>query len=119
MPAQFPDDYLYHPDALWLRKLEAGDEALVGLSHYAQDRLGGIVYVDLPSIGSAIGAGTPFGIIESNKTASDLIAPANGTVIACNADLDADPGLVNTACYEAGWLIRIRIDPADDHSALL
>lgn len=106
MPTLYPDDYAYHPEHLWLRTADGG-EALIGLSHFAQEKLKKIVYVDLPPVGTVIAAGEPFGTIESNKVASDLIAPVSGEVVACNLELGQQPGLVNSDCYNAGWLIRI------------
>ena len=115
----FPDHYLYHARDLWLLKTGDNSEALIGLSHFAQDQLGEIAYVDLPSVGKAINMGTPFGTIESMKTVSDLIAPASGVVIAYNTELSKSPTLVNADCYQTGWLVKVRLDPSCDHSALM
>jgi glycine cleavage system H protein len=115
----YPDHLLYHSADLWLLKTADESEALIGLSHYAQDQLGEIAYVDLPSVGSAISVGTPFGTIESMKTVSDLVSPANGTVIACNPSLAQTPTLVNQDCYQTGWLIKVKLDPAGGDDDLM
>ncbi len=116
---QFPDSYLFHPEALWLQVVEGSGEALVGVSDFAQDQLGEVVYVDLPRIGATIDADSPFGAIESSKVVSDLIAPASGTVLACNDALRGDPGLVNRSCYQDGWLVRISVSPTFNLAGLL
>jgi glycine cleavage system H protein len=91
--------------------------ASVGITDYAQQALGDVVYVSVPVPGTAVTAGEPFGEVESTKSVSDLYSPVDGEVIESNPDIDDDPGLVNTDPYGAGWLVRIRM--ADDPSGLL
>ena len=108
-----PDDLLYTSDHEWLRRGEASpDEAVIGITDFAQDQLGDVVYLDLPAAGDSISAGERFGEIESVKTVSDLYAPISGEVLAVNGELEEQPELVNDSPYEDGWLIRVRI--ADD-----
>ncbi len=108
-----PDDLLYTSDHEWLRRGEASpDEAVIGITDFAQDQLGDVVYLDLPAAGDSISAGERFGEIESVKTVSDLYAPISGEVLAANGELEEQPELVNDSPYEDGWLIRVRI--ADD-----
>ncbi len=108
-----PDDLLYTSDHEWLRRSEASpDEAVIGITDFAQDQLGDVVYLDLPAAGDELSAGDRFGEIESVKTVSDLYAPISGEVLAANGELEEQPELVNDSPYEDGWLIRLRI--ADD-----
>ena len=108
-----PDDLLYTSDHEWLRRGEASpDEAVIGITDFAQDQLGDVVYLDLPTPGDSLNAGERFGEIESVKTVSDLYAPISGEVLAANGELEEQPELVNDSPYEDGWLIRVRI--ADD-----
>jgi glycine cleavage system H protein len=91
--------------------------ASVGITDFAQQALGDVVYVSVPAPGTAVTAGEPFGEVESTKSVSDLYSPVDGEVIEANAEIDDDPGLVNTDPYGAGWLVRIRM--ADDPAGLL
>lgn len=118
MPANYPEDRFYHPDALWLQSGESG-EALVGINHHAQQSLGQVVFLDLPRVGAAIRRDTPLGSIESNKAVSDLIAPVDGSVLAINPRLRGEPGLVNSDPYGAGWVLRIRLSAPEQTSHLL
>ena len=85
-----------------------GDVATIGVTDYAADQLGDVVYVDLPAPGTAVTAGQVFGEIESTKSVSELYAPVDGEVIEVNADVDADPAAVNADAY-AAWLVRVRV----------
>ena len=89
-----------------------GTVASVGITDYAQQALGDVVYVSVPAAGSAVTAGEPCGEVESTKSVSDLYSPVDGEVIEANPEIDDDPGLVNTDPYGSGWLLRIRL--ADD-----
>jgi len=108
-----PEDLLYTSDHEWLRM--ESDEGTVGITAYAADELGDIVFVELPAAGSRLEAGTTFGAIESVKTASDLFAPVTGEILAVNEQLTGSPELINTDPYGEGWMLRVRLD---DPSAL-
>ncbi len=105
----FPDDLLYHAEHLWVRRLDDA-EVTVGISDFAQDQLGKVVYVDLPEEDDELEAGSEMGAIESAKSVSDLIAPVSGLVLEANAALDDDPSALNNDPYGAGWLARIKLD---------
>ena len=94
-----------------------GNPATVGISHFAQDQLGDVVFVELPKVGTTLTAGSPFGSVESVKTVSDLYAPISGRVTAVNEALVSTPELVNSSPYDAGWLIKL--EPTGDLAAEL
>ena len=107
-----PSDRRYTSEHEWV-KLE-GDLAVVGITHFAQDQLGDVVYVEFPNVGDRLESMKPFGVIESVKTASDLFAPISGTVAEINSGLRDHWEVVNDAPYEGGWLIKVQPDdPAD------
>jgi glycine cleavage system H protein len=112
-----PTDRRYTVEHEWV-KLE-GDLAVVGITSFAQDQLGDVVYVELPKVGDRVEAMKPFGVIESVKTASDLFAPISGTIAAVNEQVATEPQLVNDAPYEGGWLIKVTPDNAADIDGLL
>jgi glycine cleavage system H protein len=114
---QIPADLLYTNDHEWVRR--EGDEGTIGITHFAQDQLGDVVYLDLPAVGSEITAGERFGEIESVKTVSDLFAPVGGEVLATNDEIVEHPELVNSAPYGGGWLVRIRIADEGELEGLL
>jgi glycine cleavage system H protein len=96
-----------------------GQEALIGITDYAQSELGEIVFIELPALGDSRKKETTFGTIEAVKAVSDLFMPVTGTVIAVNADLENKPELVNKDPYETGWMIRISITDPSELSSLL
>jgi len=102
-----PDDLRYTDDHEWLR--DEGKEATVGITAYAADQLGDIVFVELPAIGRTLKARETFGVIESVKAVSDLYAPLGGEVTAVNEELAARPELVNVDPYASGWMLRLRL----------
>ena len=112
-----PEDRRYTAEHEWI-KLE-GDSAVVGITNFAQDQLGDVVYVELPKVGDRVESMKPFGVIESVKTASDLFAPVSGTITDVNPRLTDEPQIVNDAPYEAGWLIRVKPDNPGDLDQLL
>jgi glycine cleavage system H protein len=108
-----PDDLRYTAEHEWVRLSDDGSTARIGITDYAQDALGDIVYVHLPDVGDEVAAGAPMGELESTKSVSDLFAPVSGAVEARNEDLDAHPELVNSDPYGAGWVIDIAVsDPS-------
>jgi len=108
-----PEDLHYSAQDEWARS--EGDRVTVGITDYAQQQLGDIVFVELPAVGSAVTRDAAFGVIESVKAVSDLYAPLSGEVIAVNEALTARPELVNEDCYGAGWMLVIR--PSGDPTA--
>jgi glycine cleavage system H protein len=114
---EFPEDVRYTKEHEWLR-LENGD-GVVGITDFAQDSLGDVVFVELPAVGTVLTQGQAFGVVESNKTVSDLFAPVGGRVLGVNQALREEPELVNRDPYGAGWMIRIAVSSRDEVKALL
>ncbi len=112
-----PESLRYSTDHEWLRV--EGGEAVVGITAYAADELGDVVFVELPEIGRTLKQAEAFGVIESVKTASDLYAPIAGEIVAINEALADQPELVNSAPYEGGWMVRLRVADASDIDGLL
>jgi len=112
-----PTDLRYTKDHEWVRV--DGDEATVGITAYAADQLGDIVFVELPDAGRAVDQFAAFGVIESVKAVSDLFAPVSGEVIDGNAALAASPELVNSSPYQDGWMVRVRVTDAAQLDDLL
>ena len=106
---QFPADLKYTKEHVWVRV--EGAEAVVGITDHAQKELGDIVFVETPKPGAAVTRGKPFGVVESVKSVSDIIAPLDGTVARVNEALAATPEIVNKDPYGAGWMIALT--PAD------
>jgi glycine cleavage system H protein len=104
---QFDPTCRYLPTHEWVRVL--GDEAVIGISDYAQSELNDVVYVELPEVGDAVEKGEEFGSVESVKAASELYAPVSGEVIAVNQDLETLPELVNQSPFGQGWMIRMKL----------
>jgi len=107
---QVPEELRYTKDHEWIR-LEGG-RGTVGITDFAQDSLGDVVFVELPAVGRKVSQSQTFGVIESVKTASDLFSPAAGEVIAINEALADKPELVNDDPYGEGWMVRLRLDNA-------
>lgn len=114
MPAEesYPSDLRYHPEHDWVRV--EGDEGVFGITWYAQDALGEVVYYDPPQVGATITKDGTYGELESVKAVSDIFAPASGEVLAVNPALQERPEVVNEDPYGEGWLVRVRLtDPAE------
>jgi glycine cleavage system H protein len=114
---EFPDDLRYTKDHEWLR-LE-GNDGVVGITDFAQDALGDVVFVELPAVGTTLSQGQTFGVVESNKTVSDLFAPVSGRVAAVNQVLRDEPERVNRDPYGEGWMIRIAVARREEVDGLL
>ena len=114
---KFPEDVRYAEDHEWVRS--EGDTAKIGISDYAQDQLGDIVFVELPNVGDTFTKGDEFGTVESVKAVSELYIPIGGEIIAINAALDDSPDLVNTQPYSDGWMIEIKVDDAGQLNDLM
>jgi glycine cleavage system H protein len=106
----YPDDVKYTAEHEWVRATGSGDDAVlrIGITSYAQEALGDIVFVTLPAVGTEVEAGQSLGEVESTKSVSDVYAPLAGTVTARNEQLDGAPELVNSDPYGDGWMIEIR-----------
>lgn len=110
---QFPAQLKYHPEHLWVRD-DADGKVTVGITDFAQDQLGQVVYIDLPEVGDDIAAGDEMGAVESAKSVSDLIAPVSGQVLAVNQDLLDEPSPLNNDPYGKGWIAQVKLaDPAE------
>lgn len=114
-----PDQLRYSSEHEWISAPDADGVVRVGITDYAQDALGDVVYVDLPEVGAEVTANSVVGEIESTKSVSDIYAPVTGTVRARNEDLDGEPGSVNSAPYEAGWLLEITLSDPSEMDSLL
>ncbi len=112
-----PETLRYSKDHEWLR-IE-GSEAVIGITAYAADELGDVVFVELPDVGRTLRKDETFGVIESVKTASDLLAPVAGEVIAVNDALADEPELVNSEPYGGGWMVRLRLQDPDAGADLM
>jgi glycine cleavage system H protein len=113
----FPDDLKYSKEHEWLR-LEAG-VAVIGISEFAQDELGDIVYVEQPKVGDRVRQNEQFGVVESVKTVSDLYSPVSGEVVEVNDDVANSPELINKDPYGAGWIIKVKPDDQSELDNLL
>ena len=113
----FPDNLRYTKDHEWIR-LE-GDEAIVGITDFAQHELGDIVYVEIETVGQQLNSGDVFGTVEAVKTVSDLFLPVSGAVTEVNQKLNANPELVNTDPYGQGWMVKVAVADAAQVEGLL
>lgn len=118
MSGETPSHLRYTQEHEWTR--EDGEVVVVGITDYAQDQLGDVVYVDLPAPDTEVEQGQVFGEVESTKSVSDLYAPVSGVVVECNEALDERPELVNQDPYGDGWMVKIRVaDGAGQLAALM
>jgi glycine cleavage system H protein len=113
----YPEDLLYHPEHDWAR-IE-GDEATFGITWYAQDALGEVVFFDPPEVGATITGGQSYAEVESVKAVSDVIAPLSGEVTGVNEAVSETPELINEEPYDAGWLVKVRLTAAGERESLL
>ncbi len=113
----YPEDLRYTREHEWARK--DGGNIVVGITHYAQDSLGDIVYVDIPGPGTKVNANQPFGEVESTKSVSDLFSPVSGVIVDRNQELDDAPELVNQDPYGKGWMVVIEPAEAAEWEGLL
>jgi glycine cleavage system H protein len=112
MSTTFPDDRRYSREHEWVRV--EGSTAVIGITSFAADELGDIVYVELPELGARLAQFAAFGVVESVKAVSDLFAPVSGEVAEVNADLRASPELLNTDPFGAGWIAKLALaDPSE------
>ncbi|MBL7013535.1 MAG: glycine cleavage system protein GcvH [Candidatus Marinimicrobia bacterium] len=113
----FPDKLFYSKDHEWVDF--SGESVKIGITDFAQEQLGDIVFVEFPEIGQELSQGDPFGEVEAVKTVSDLIAPINGIVMAINESLEDSPDHINQDPYGQGWLIEVKVDDSAGKDELL
>ncbi len=118
--ASYPEDLLYHPEHDWAR-IDDGDPALatLGITWYAQDALGEVVFFDPPAPGTEVHKDEPYAEVESVKAVSDVVAPFTGEIVEVNESLVDDPGAINEDPYGAGWLVKVRISDPSEREQLL
>ena len=114
---EFPDELLFTQDDEWIRV--EGDSVVIGISDFAQNQLGDIVFVELPEVGSITEAGAAFGTIESVKAVSEIYSPVSGRVIARNEEAIEDPEIINNSPYESGWLVKVELSDTAELDRLL
>ncbi len=115
--ASYPDDLKYHPEHDWARV--DGDTATLGITWYAQDQLGEVVFFDPPSVGASLTKDSPYAEVESVKAVSDVIAPVSGEIVEVNEALKDSPEQINEDPYGEGWLVKVRLSDASELDSLL
>ncbi len=115
--ASYPEDLLYHPEHDWARI--DGEIATLGITWYAQDALGEIVFFDPPEVGTTISKDAPYAEVESVKAVSDVVAPLSGEIVEVNTALSDTPEKVNEDAYGEGWLVKLRLSDPSERDALL
>jgi glycine cleavage system H protein len=113
----YPDDLLYHPEHDWARI--SGDEATFGITWFAQDSLGEVVFFDPPAIGTQVSKDAPYTEVESVKAVSDVISPLSGEIVAINEALAEKPETINEDPYGEGWLVKVKLSDPSEQDALL
>ena len=113
----YPDDLLYHPEHDWARI--SGDEATFGITWFAQDSLGEVVFFDPPAIGTQVTKDAPYTEVESVKAVSDVISPLSGEIVAINETLAEKPETINEDPYGEGWLVKVKLSDPGEQDALL
>jgi glycine cleavage system H protein len=118
--ASYPDDLLYHPEHDWARIDPAQPgEATLGITWYAQDALGEVVFFEAPPLGTLLTVGAPYAEVESVKAVSDVVAPLSGEIVAVNDTLEDNPHAINEDPYGEGWLVRIALTDPTERDALM
>jgi glycine cleavage system H protein len=113
----YPDDLLYHPEHDWAR-IE-GDEATFGITWYAQDALGEVVFFESPEVGAQVKANEPYAEVESVKAVSDVFAPLSGEIVQVNEQIAEQPERINDDPYGAGWFVKVRMSDPSERDSLL
>jgi glycine cleavage system H protein len=116
--ASYPADLLYHPEHDWAR-VEDDEHATLGITWYAQDALGEVVFFDPPAVGTKLTKDESYAEVESVKAVSDVIAPLSGEIVEVNAALSDNPAMINEDPYGEGWLVKVRMSQAPEREALL
>jgi glycine cleavage system H protein len=115
--ASYPDDLRYHPEHDWARV--EGEEATLGITWYAQDQLGEVVFFDVPNVGAAVRKDDPYAEVESVKAVSDVIAPLSGEIVAVNDTLSEKPETINEDPYGEGWLVKVKLSNPSEAGSLM
>src|SRR6202035_4178585 len=115
--ASYPEDLLYHPEHDWAR-VEDG-QATLGITWFAQDALGEVVFFDLPAVGTSISKDAPYAEVESVKAVSDVVAPLSGEIVEVNESLTDSPQMINEDPYGEGWLVKVRLADPSERDALM
>jgi glycine cleavage system H protein len=115
--ASYPDDLQYHREHDWARV--EGEQATLGITWYAQDQLGEVVFFDLPKVGAAVRQDDPYAEVESVKAVSDVIAPLSGEIVAVNDTLSDKPETINEDPYGEGWLVKVRLSNPSEAESLM
>ena len=118
--ASYPEDLLYHPEHDWAR-VEAGEpgQATMGITWFAQDALGEVVFFDPPAVGTVLAKGSSYAEVESVKAVSDVIAPLSGEIVEVNEALSDDPATINEDPYGEGWLVKVKLSDASQAKSLM
>jgi glycine cleavage system H protein len=120
MPLEsYPDDLLYHPEHDWARVDPDGEHAVLGITWFAQDSLGEVVFFDPPEAGTSISRDSPYTEVESVKAVSDVIAPLSGEIVEVNEAVGENPAMINEDPYGEGWLVRVRLSDPTEREQLL
>jgi glycine cleavage system H protein len=117
--SDIPSELSYTAEHEWIRVIDGSRTVRIGITDYAQEALGDVVYVSLPAVGAAVTGGAAFGEVESTKSVSDIFAPLSGTITARNDALDAAPESINSDPYGEGWLVEIELAPDADLGTLI
>ena len=117
--ASYPEDLLYHHEHDWVRLDPQGEWATFGITWYAQDALGEVVFYDAPEVGATLTKDESYAEIESVKAVSDVFAPMSGEVIEVNDSIADEPGVVNDDPYGGGWLVKVRLTSVEEKEALM
>jgi glycine cleavage system H protein len=115
--ASYPEDLLYHPEHDWARV--EGEDATFGITWYAQDQLGEVVFFEPPQVGTTVSKDEPYAEVESVKAVSDVFAPLSGEIVAVNEALAENPEKINDDPYGDGWMVRIRLSDPSERDGLL
>jgi len=115
--ASYPDDLLYHAEHDWVRM--DGETATFGITWFAQDALGEVVFFDPPDVGTTVTAGEPYAEVESVKAVSDVIAPLSGEIVEVNTALGDGPEAINSDPYGEGWMVKVKLSDPSERESLL
>lgn len=118
-PASYPEDLLYHPEHDWARIEDGGEQATLGITWYAQDALGEVVFFEAPAVGTRLQKDSSYAEVESVKAVSEVVAPLSGEIVEVNTELGENPAMINEDPYGAGWLVKVRLSDPGERESLL